>query len=192
MIEAILSKLAESGVKEIASKGSETMIKDFPKNLRNLKPEDIRDYKDADKPVSGIDISTRNKDLEGSNHPKTEVPFKAKEIELSDGTIIEGVFPEFDSTYDASLDEDQYKDTDSEQFKEVNSQLKDSVENDPELKDRFTEEQLEDIATGDTPEGYTWHHSENPGELQLVDSKIHRETGHTGGRNIWGGGTENR
>ncbi|KAB2877504.1 HNH endonuclease [bacterium] len=38
-----------------------------------------------------------------------------------------------------------------------------------------------------TPKGYTWHHHQNTGRMQLVDSKIHRLTGHTGGASIWYG-----
>ena len=32
-----------------------------------------------------------------------------------------------------------------------------------------------------TPDGYTWHHHQDPGLMQLVDRDIHRQTGHTGG-----------
>ena len=56
----------------------------------------------------------------------------------------------------------------------------------------YSEEQLDDIKRGHTPRGYTWHHSEEPGKLQLVDKEIHKRTGHTGGRAIWGGGSKNR
>ena len=31
-------------------------------------------------------------------------------------------------------------------------------------------------------EGYTWHHSEIPGEMQLVPFGIHNITNHNGGR----------
>ena len=65
-------------------------------------------------------------------------------------------------------------------------------DSDPELEKQFDEEQLEQIENGDTPDGYTWHHNEETGRMQLVDSEIHAKTGHTGGRSIWGGGSENR
>lgn len=78
------------------------------------------------------------------------------------------------------------------QFKEANSQLKNAIENDPEVRGQFTDEQIEQIEAGDTPEGYVWHHSEEAGTFQLVDSTIHAQTGHTGGRSIWGGGNDNR
>ena len=40
--------------------------------------------------------------------------------------------------------------------------------------------------------GYTWHHNQEEGVLQLVDKNVHEQTGHTGGRSIWGGGSDNR
>ena len=56
------------------------------------------------------------------------------------------------------------------------------------LRKNFTEEQLADIANGILPEGFTWHHNEQEGLMQLVDTMIHDQTGHTGGMSIWGSG----
>lgn len=138
------------------------------------------------------EIHTRNESLEGDRHPITGVPFERKTVEDSDGNEVTGVFPEFDSDFDAQLPEDLYEASDKEQFAECNKQLKEAVEKDPELAKRFTPEQLEQIKNGDTPDGYTWHHNEEKGKMQLVDSDIHAKTGHTGGKTIWGGGNENR
>lgn len=33
----------------------------------------------------------------------------------------------------------------------------------------------------ETPEGYTWHHHQDRGRMQLVERNVHRRTGHTGG-----------
>lgn len=137
-------------------------------------------------------IICRNESLEGESHPITGVDFILKEIELPDGTLIEGVFPVFDSAFDAKLDDSQYTQSDAQHFKEANSQLKEEVKNNPELRGIFSTEQLEQIELGDTPDGYVWHHSEETGKLQLVDSNDHAQTGHTGGRSIWGGGSDNR
>jgi hypothetical protein len=90
------------------------------------------------------------------------------------------------------LPEDSYKASDREQFAECNKQLKEAVEKDPDLAKKFTPELLEQIKNGDTSDGYTWHHSEETGKMQLVDSETHAKTGHTGGRAIWGGGEEGR
>ena len=80
------------------------------------------------------------------------------------------------------------KSTDAVQLASVMHNLRNVSEN-PELKKQFTTEQLEDIALGDTPSGFTWHHDAETGKMQLVDTNIHNSTNHTGGRNIWGGGS---
>jgi hypothetical protein len=36
-----------------------------------------------------------------------------------------------------------------------------------------------------TPKGYTWHHHQTFGRMQLVERNIHRATGHTGGFSLW-------
>ncbi len=36
-----------------------------------------------------------------------------------------------------------------------------------------------------TPKGYTWHHHQNTGRMQLVESAVHAKTGHTGGFSLW-------
>jgi DNase/tRNase domain of colicin-like bacteriocin len=36
-----------------------------------------------------------------------------------------------------------------------------------------------------TPAGYTWHHHQQTGRMQLVEYKTHRMTGHTGGFALW-------
>lgn len=204
MIEA----LAKSA--EILSKADETKFSFNPdmKIGKNEIPNYLNEAKlkeggyDPDKKVEKKDtgndekisyeIHTRNESLEGDRHPITGVPFERKTVEDSDGNEVTGVFPEFDSDFDAQLPEDLYEASDKEQFAECNRQLKEAVEKDPELAKRFTPEQLEQIKNGDTPDGYTWHHNEEKGKMQLVDSDIHAKTGHTGGKTIWGGGNENR
>ena len=138
------------------------------------------------------EIHTRNESLEGDRHPITGVKFERKTVVDSDGNEVTGVFPEFDSDFDAQLPEDLYEASDKDQFAECNKQLKEAVEKDPELAKEFTPEQLEQIKNGATPDGYTWHHNEEKGKMQLVDSDIHAKTGHTGGKTIWGGGNDNR
>lgn len=40
----------------------------------------------------------------------------------------------------------------------------------------------------ETPKGFTWHHHEDLGRMQLVETKVHRQRGldHHGGSSIWG------
>jgi hypothetical protein len=137
-------------------------------------------------------LTSRNKDLEGKKHPETGVPFEKKTVEDKDGNETEGVFPVFESLLDVQMPENLYEASDKDQFAECNKELKEAVEKDPEFAKKFTPEQLEQIKNGETPDGYTWHHNEECGKMQLVDSEIHAKTGHTGGKVIWGGGQENR
>lgn len=137
-------------------------------------------------------IKTINDSLEGQKHPETGVPYEKKVVETDTGELVEGVFPQFESTLDVQLPEALEQATDKKQFDECNRQLKERCKSDPEFRSRFTPDQLADIEDGYTPDGFTWHHNEVKGKMQLVDTDTHWETRHTGGRNIWGGGTDNR
>lgn len=117
--------------------------------------------------------------------------FQKKQVEAA-GKKYEVVVPEFDSMFDAQLPEELYEASDREQFKECNAQLKKEIKEYKSLREKFDDEQLEQIENGETPDGYTWHHDAETGKMQLVDTETHQRTGHTGGRSIWGGGTENR
>lgn len=178
-------KTSESELEDTDTEENDNISKDE----RNIDLEQNEKYNEDE--VSVEKIKCRNEELAGAEHPDTGVPFEKKQVEI-DGKSYEVVVPQFESTYDAQLPEDKYKATDREQFKECNSQLKEDVAKNKELKEQFDEEQLEQINDGETPDGYTWHHDAEAGKMQLVDTKTHRRTGHTGGRVIWGGGTDNR
>lgn len=137
-------------------------------------------------------FQTRNCELEELCHPETGVPFVRKDVTTSSGEVVTGVFPVFESAFDAELPNDLFEATDDKQFAECNKQLKEQYEKDQELRKLFSEEQLICIQIGKTPKGYTWHHNEEIGKMQLVGSKVHSLAGHTGGKTIWGGGTEKR
>ena len=130
---------------------------------------------DPDKEITGSEqeksieyVKCLNEKLEGQCHEETGVPFEKRVIELEDKKI-EGVFPKFESVFDVQLPKEMLTDKDKVQFKECNAQLKNAIENNPELYEKFTEEQREQIRNGDTPDGYVWHHDAEVGKLQLVD-----------------------
>lgn len=60
---------------------------------------------------------------------------------------------------------------------------------DPELKSKFTGEELEGFKEGKKPSNYTWYHHQDIGKMQLVDYFEHEAAKHTGGRAYWGGGS---
>lgn len=133
---------------------------------------------------------TINSNLVGKNHPKTGVPFVLKKIEYSDGRKLQLVVPKFTSFDDVQLKpKELYTASFDEQKEYCLKQLKKDINNPfSKVKKNFTEEQLDDIQNGIIPNGFTWHHNEKEGLMQLVDSEIHDKTGHTGGMSIWGQG----
>ena len=138
-------------------------------------------------------ISTRNEGLNGATHPVTGVHFEEKVVETDTGERVVGVFPEFESVFDARLPEELKTETDAKQFEEAQRQLKRKYDSDPDFREQFSERAKYDIENGNIPPyGYTWHHNEEIGKMQLVDYDTHQKTGHTGGKTIWGGGNDNR
>ncbi len=137
-----------------------------------------------------IHLKTRNESKEGQIG-EDGVEYVRKTIEVN-GIEVEGVFPQFESAIDVQLSEGLIQKSDSVQESFANKELKEKVQNDPEFAKQFNDEQLEQIENGDTPDGYTWHHNEEPGKMQLVSTEDHNNNGHTGGKAVWGGGQKNR
>ena len=115
------------------------------------------------------------------------------QIEASE-ILEEATYPDFSEhcKFETRIPEGQFLESDYQHFKHCNEQLSQAYENGSLDTEQFTDRQLEQIRNGDKPEGYTWHHHEGQGRMQLVDSEIHAKTPHTGGRSIWGGGSEAR
>ena len=55
-------------------------------------------------------------------------------------------------------------------------------------KKNFSDYEVQQILEGILPSGYTWHHNQKEGFMQLVETTIHNATGHTGGMSLWGVG----
>jgi len=141
-----------------------------------------------------VTIETRNDHLAGSVHPETNVLFESNTIVLPSGTEVTGVFPVFESGYEVQLDESLYLQSSHVHFSYANAELYEAIQEDPNLTDDLglNEQDIQALANGDNPEGFTWHHHEEPGTLQLVDEEVHANTGHDGGREVWGGGKDYR
>lgn len=136
-------------------------------------------------------IKTYNQGLLGKTHPETGVRFVLSKVELSDGSKIKGVFPEFDSYITVDLPKEYYKVPFNEQKKYLSQYLKTMSETEDGmkiLKKSFDADQIKEISQGIIPEGFVWHHNEREGVMQLVDAVIHQKTNHTGGMSIWGAG----
>lgn len=154
----------------------------------------ILDIVDGADIVEADELETRNGHLGGYEHPDTGVPFAEKAVDLPNGQVVEGVFPVFDSGFSVMIAEDLYTESDDIHFKIANDTLYQAISEDPSIAGKLglSQADVQGLANGQTPEGFTWHHSEEPGQLQLVDEETHAQTAHTGGRSIWGGGSAYR
>lgn len=135
-------------------------------------------------------LSTINENRAGEK--VNGVPYQLKRLKLN-GEDVEGVFPVFESVFDVKLPKELYRASDAEQMKYCTKKLNEALKRNPELKKRFSERQLEQIENGEPRiSKFTWHHNEEPGKMQLVDADKHSSVRHTGGRSLWGGGSDNR
>lgn len=164
--------------KELTSEQAKELIS------KGMSPGIIKDIRFED----GIyKLKTGNETLAGKVHPETGVKYEKQVVDLF-GNKVEGVFPKFDSVFTAKLPMDKLMSSDSAQFKICNEQLKNEVMKNPTLQKSFSQRQLKQISEGDKPSGFTWHHNEKTGIMELVDTSKHANTDHIGGRALWGGG----
>lgn len=131
-------------------------------------------------------LDCRNSNLEGKRHPIVDVSFGRRRFSIN-GVTIEGVFPKFENVVEYQLPERLRSGTESEQFRYLNARLRDQIGKSPEFRAKFTEKQIQMIEVGKNPEGFTWHHNESCGRMQLVETAKHAAAGHTGGDSIWCG-----
>ena len=138
-----------------------------------------------------VQLKTVYNKFENRVLPETDVKYVRKTVDIK-GTKIEGVFPEFKSVYTTHLPDNILMSSDKVQFNHCCKSLQNEIKNNPGLSKQFSSRQLDQIKHGITPDGYTWHHNEQLGKMELVKSDIHDTAKHTGGRAIWGGGSINR
>ncbi len=50
------------------------------------------------------------------------------------------------------------------------------------LSQGFTKAEIDDLAKGITPDGFTWHHHQDDGIMQLIPFGEHNLWNHNGGR----------
>lgn len=136
-------------------------------------------------------VKTRNQDLKGKTHPITGVKFVERYVRYSDGRKLSVVVPEFDYVVQYKLPKKAWLLSRDSHNRTLNNRLLNQIENNNKIREKFTAEQIEDLKNGKTPRGLTWHHTEEEGVMQLVDSEIHNKTNHTGGYDLWGKGSIN-
>lgn len=132
---------------------------------------------------------TNNYSMEGKYSPQGVYYSRSKFV--VGGVSFEGIFPEFDSFFDVTdLPKSMWtRDSYSKHERFCNNLLRDKVKSDPIFAGNFSPLQIKQIFSGKTPSGYTWHHHQTPGKLQLVRKQQHTArgggAGHTGGQSLW-------
>lgn len=174
----------------------ESFSSNMEKTAENLRANQVANFEKAFQSNSSIEkmkpqhISTINEGMAGKS--VNGVKF-ARRVFLLYGEKVEGVFPVFKSEFNTKLPENLYKASDNEQMRYCTKKIAERIERDSEFAKKFTPRQLEQIRNGEPRiSGLTWHHNEIPGKMQLVDANDHSAARHTGGRSIWGGGSESR
>ena len=117
--------------------------------------------------------------LAGQRHPATGIVYDNRG------------FPIFDDVafYDTRLNINEFRSVSYQsQMRMATRDLRDQLNNNPQLRSRFEPDQLQAIQSGQANiPRLTWHHHQDTGRMQLIDRDIHRRTGHVGGEAISGG-----
>ena len=112
--------------------------------------------------------------MAGKIHPKTKVKFDEKG------------FPKFKAHSTIKLNRRYWHETRERHFYIANKILFDETQRSARARNKYTRQQIHELANGITPNGFVWHHHQDAGVLQLVEEKIHSKTFHIGGYTIWG------
>lgn len=112
--------------------------------------------------------------MANKTNSKTKVRFDAKG------------FPIFKAYYTVKLRRKDFKEARERHFYIANKTLYNDKSPKAKIKSKFSKKQIKQLSQGVTPDGYTWHHHQNAGVLQLVEEETHAKTYHHGGYSIWG------
>ncbi len=139
-------------------------------------------YKNTRNPPEPIVNLGRNRSGQRISDGKTTIGFD------KDG------FPEFDTSFETLLDDVHIGSRDRlAHYKAANQKLFKSIREDPSLGRALglSPEAIDKLPTSTKPPtGYSWHHHQDVGRMQLITTRAHQLAApHTGGMAIWGGGT---
>jgi len=120
--------------------------------------------------------SKPNVRLAGQRHPKSGVVYDQRGFPI---------FDEF-ARYDTRFTSDEFRNASyTRQMSMATRDLRSQMDSNPQLRAQFTPEQRAEIRRGNSKiPDLTWHHHQESGRMQLVDSSVHIRTGHIGGEAV--------
>jgi hypothetical protein len=91
------------------------------------------------------------------------------------------------AAYDTKISMDVVKiENRNKHFKAASLDLKRAIEKGEVPRSNFTDQQIIEIMAGESKiTGYTWHHHEDVGRMQLIPEVLHKESAHIGGMGLW-------
>lgn len=166
-----------------------------------IEPEDILKFKDASRKVK---ISDSGKVIiqYGKNAGKEKniiLSKNANKTEVRNGIKLKrdrNGFPIFNSKFDTYVPDELLGNQDAgSHFKYANEKMRkllmssDGIDKELGLTKEQVEFFMKDPSLKSSPDGLTWHHHQDTGRMQLVETIEHEAfVPHTGGMSIWGGG----
>lgn len=202
----VIQEVSLDAIEQANIEKAEAKIDETSQSLRELAEEEKQKLREENSlPENLIDairvdengnykVKCINEKYKGVENPDTGIRYIEKTITVN-GVEITVVVPEFPSIFDVEIPSEIWEKGDTAIFMYCTEKLKEFLDANPEAKANFTSEQLdiiEKICSGEIRNpripGFTWHHSEIPGKMQLVDFKTHFDTRHTGGDFLWCGG----
>jgi hypothetical protein len=145
-------------------------------------PRDVRaklEVKYGDDVTSNTVPRSNSKNVKLANdiHKKTDVPFDNRGFPIFDKDAI------FDTRLRSYVTNVKDRAT---HMRSATQSLKDAIKNGSVRESQFTPQQLKAINAGEEKiPGYTWHHHQDVGRMQLVKTDVHAQTGHVGGFDMW-------
>jgi filamentous hemagglutinin len=123
-------------------------------------------------------VTDKNVQLAGTRHGETGIVFDSRGCPVFDKYV----------KHEVRITGDLKNIDKKAHMRAATRQLKAEIEAGIVDKNMFTAEQLHDIKSGSYKiEGFTWHHHQDFGRMQLIPEEIHSKTGHVGGFEMWGG-----
>jgi hypothetical protein len=125
--------------------------------------------------------------------PNVNMAGRALNVELDDGRVVKVVFnqkglPDFTPYMKAEVafsPKTMFEKNYEAHLSMSSEALWAEVQKDPVLKRKFTEAELLDMKNGKEKIGkYTWHHHQDLGRMQLVETKIHEKVPHVGAASL--------
>ena len=95
-------------------------------------------------------------------------------------------FPKFKAIAEVKLERKYWKKDREAHFYRASKILYQKIQKSSRLANKFSRRAISTFKQGECPSKYTWHHHQDKGIMQLVDSDIHSKVRHNGGFAIWG------